>query len=203
VTTRPGEARDKTKPDRVFRDPEDDGDRRGCCFGRQRRRNTSGRDNHGDLPPNQLGRQLRQPIKLILAPTVYDRYVIALDIAGVLEALAKSAQTVLNSLRRSVIKEADHRHRRLLRARREWTRGDRAAEQRDELAPFHHSITLSARTTNVLGTSWPIAFAVLRLMTSWNLVGCSTGRSPGFAPRRSLASCRLMASRHKGTISGP
>src|SRR5262249_25329468 len=133
----------------------------------------------------------------------YDRYVIALDIAGVLEALAKSAQTVLNSLRRSVIKEADHRHRRLLRARRERPRGDRAAEQRDELAPFHHSITLSARTTNVLGTSCPLAFAFLRLMTSANLAGCSPGRSPGFAPRRSLASCRLMASRHKGTISGP
>src|SRR5262245_35227623 len=151
VTTRPGEASDKTKPDRVFRDPEDDGDRRGCCFGRQRRRNTSGRDNHGDLPPNQLGRQLRQPIKLILAPTVYDRYVIALDIAGVLEALAKSAQTVLNSLRRSVIKEADHRHRRLLRARREWTRHSRAAEQRDELAPPQlielHSVPSQGRIT--------------------------------------------------------
>src|SRR5262245_37332198 len=134
VTTRPGEAGDETKSDRVFRDPEDDGDRRGCRLGRQWRRNTSGRDNHGDLPPNQLGRQLRQPIKLILAPTIYDRYVIALDIAGVLEALAKSAQTVLDSLRRSVIKEADHRHRRLLRARREWKGCRRAAEKGDELA---------------------------------------------------------------------
>src|SRR5262245_64674071 len=159
VTTRPGEASDKTKPDRVFRDPEDDGDRRGCCFGSQRRRNTSGRDNHGDLPPNQLGRQLRQPIKLILAPTVYDRYVIALDIAGVLEALAKSAQTVLDSLRRSVIKEADHRHRALLRARRERPRGRRAAEQRDELAP-PHSITSSARASSVGGTSRPSILAV-------------------------------------------
>src|SRR5262245_51073714 len=98
--------------------------------------------------------------------------------------------------------QTDQRNRWLLRARRERPRCG-AAEQGDELAPFYHSITLSARTTNVLGTSWPIAFAVLRLMTSSNLVGCSTGRSPGFAPRRSLASCRLMASRHKGTISGP
>src|SRR5262249_60336987 len=105
----------------------------GGALGRNRPRTPSGRHNHGDLPPNQLGRQLRQPIKLILAPTVYDRYVIALDIAGVLEALAKSAQTVLNSLRRSVIKEADHRHRRLLRARRERPRGNRPAEQRAEL----------------------------------------------------------------------
>src|SRR5262245_30767879 len=105
-------------------------------------------------------------------------------------------------VRRLAVEDLDHRPRPPLRARRERPRCH-AAEQRDEIAPFHHSITLSARTTNVLGTSWPIAFAVLRLMTSSNLVGCSTGRSPGFAPRRSLASCRLMASRHKGTISGP
>src|SRR5262249_31637276 len=89
----------------------------------------------------------------------------------------------------------------LLRPPRERPRG-RAAEQCDELAS-PHSITLSARTTSAPGTSWPIPFAVLRLMASSNLVGCSTGRSPGCAPRKSLASCRLMASRHKGTISGP
>ena len=39
VAARPGEARDKTKPDRVFGDTEDDGDRRGCCLGRERRDN--------------------------------------------------------------------------------------------------------------------------------------------------------------------
>src|SRR5262249_17735693 len=38
----------------------------------------------------------------------------------------------------------DHWHRRLLRARRQWPRRHRAAEQRDELAP-PHSITSSAR----------------------------------------------------------
>src|SRR5262249_40618978 len=91
----------------------------------------------------------------------------------------------------------------LLRARRERPRRrSRAAEERDEHAP-PHSITLSARTTSAPGTSWPIALAVLRVMAGSTLVGCSTGRSPGCAPRKSLASCRLMASRHKGTISGP
>jgi hypothetical protein len=39
---------------------------------------------------------------------------------------------------------ADHRHRRLLRARRERPCGSRAAEQRDELAS-PHSITSSSR----------------------------------------------------------
>src|SRR6516165_10098503 len=53
----------------------------------------------------------------------------------------------------------------LLRARYERPRGCRAAEQRDERAPFH-SITSSARASKVGGTSRPSALAVLRLMTS-------------------------------------
>ena len=68
--------------------------------------------------------------------------------------------------------EADHRHRRLLRARRERPRCRRATEQRDELAP-PHSITSSARASSVGGTVRPSALAVLRLITSSNLVGCS------------------------------
>jgi hypothetical protein len=39
------------------------------------------------------------------------------------------------------------------------------AEQRDELAA-RHSITSSARASNVGGTSRPSALAVIRLMTS-------------------------------------
>src|SRR3989442_12843124 len=45
-----------------------------------------------------------------------------------------------------------------------------AAEQRDELAPLH-SITSSARSRIEVGSSMPIALAVLVLMTSSNLVG--------------------------------
>src|SRR5262249_77638 len=41
----------------------------------------------------------------------------------------------------------------------------RAADQRDELAPFH-SITSSARASSAGGISRPSGFAVLRLMTS-------------------------------------
>jgi len=60
----------------------------------------------------------------------------------------------------------------------------RAAEQRDELAPIHHSITSSARASRVGGTSSPSALAVLRLITSSNLTGAWTGSSLGFAPFR-------------------
>jgi hypothetical protein len=56
----------------------------------------------------------------------------------------------------------------------------------DEFAP-PHSITSSARERRVEGIVRPRALAVERLMTSSNLVGCSTGISPGLVPRRILS----------------
>jgi len=63
-----------------------------------------------------------------------------------------------------------------LRARRKWPRR-RPAEQRGELAHFH-SITSEASASILSGTWRPSALAVVRLMTSSDLVGCSTGTSP-------------------------
>src|SRR6266516_1805349 len=77
--------------------------------------------------------------------------------------------------------DADPPHPLGLRARRERPRNRRAAEKRDERAPLH-SITSSARCCRNKGTSMPIAFAVFRLITSSNFVGCSTGRSAGLVP---------------------
>src|SRR6266581_2653660 len=54
-------------------------------------------------------------------------------------------------------------------------------------SPSFHSISSSARRRNDSGIVKPSAFAVLRLMTSSNLVGCSTGRSAGLAPFRILS----------------
>jgi hypothetical protein len=51
-----------------------------------------------------------------------------------------------------------------------WPRRRRAAEQRDELAAPHHSITSSARASSVGGTSRSGAFAVLTLRAVTNLV---------------------------------
>ena len=50
-----------------------------------------------------------------------------------------------------------------------------------------YSMTSSARASSVGGISRPSALAVLRLITSSNLVGCSTGRSAGLAPFRILS----------------
>src|SRR3974390_1884878 len=86
-------------------------------------------------------------------------------------------------VRGCVHKHADPLHAfGLLRARDKRPRR-RAAEQRDERAALH-SMTSSARASTDAGTSIPIAFAVLRLMTNSYLVGACTGRSAGFSPLR-------------------
>src|SRR5207249_7667140 len=48
-------------------------------------------------------------------------------------------------------------------------------------------MTLSAWYSTDCGIVRPICFAVLRLITNSNFVGCSTGRSAGFAPLRILS----------------
>lgn len=47
-----------------------------------------------------------------------------------------------------------------------------------------YSITSSAVASSLSGTVRPSAFAVLKLMTNWYLVGNCTGRFAGFSPLR-------------------
>src|SRR5262249_20961399 len=68
--------------------------------------------------------------------------------------------------------------------------------------PLHYSITSSARASSVSGTSRPSALAVLRLITSSNLVGACTGSSAGVAPLR-MRSTYDAASRNSSTCSTP
>src|SRR5262249_7880229 len=135
------------------------------------------------LTTDQIGRQWRQSIVLTVRPPIFDRHVAAFDITGFAQALVERAHTVHPAIRRCTAKKPNHRHSWLLRARRERPRCCRAAEQRDELPP-PHSITSSARASSLSGIWRPSAFAVLRLMTNSNLVGCMTGRSAGFSPLR-------------------
>ena len=93
IATRPGQAGDKTEPDRVVADDEDDGDRRGCRLGRRRRSNAGGSD-HGNLPTHQLACQLGESIELIVGRSMLDRQVLAFDVADLLQALTECAQTV-------------------------------------------------------------------------------------------------------------
>src|SRR4051812_16271928 len=65
-----------------------------------------------------------------------------------------------------------------------------------------HSITSSARASNVGGGDRSSALVVFRLMISSNLIGCSTGRSAGFAPLKIL-STHVAARRNKSRKSTP
>jgi hypothetical protein len=53
--------------------------------------------------------------------------------------------------------------------------------------PVAHRITSSAWKRTEGGMVRPSAWAVLRLMTSSNVVGCSTGRSAGMVPFKILS----------------
>src|SRR5262249_35809170 len=103
--------------------------------------------------------------------------------------------------RRTRIEIADHRHRRLLRARRERPRS-RATDERDERAAVAHSITSWAIASTFDGIVIPSALAVERVMISSNLVGGWTGKSAGLAPRRILSTYAAARRKLAGTL-GP
>src|SRR5262249_8136028 len=126
-----------------------------------------GRDDHSHLSADEIGDHCLQAIVLALCPMVLDRHVLAFDVAGFVKAFAEGGHKMRDDIGRPDVDEPDHW---LPSARRLWPRGSRAAEQRDELAPFH-SITSSARASSVDGTSRPSALAVLRLTPSSYLVG--------------------------------
>src|SRR5262249_40665929 len=106
----------------------------------------------------------------------------AIDETGFAQAQAECCHKIGPRLRRTRMEKSNHRHR-LLRARRQRPHGRRATEQRDELAA-DHSITSSASESRLSEILTPSALAVFRLITNWNLVDCSTGKSAGLAPLR-------------------
>src|SRR5262249_5941615 len=104
-------------------------------FGRPRSR-IANRSDNGDATADKVGHERRQAIVFAVQPMVLHRYVLALYVARFAEALTKRGCMTCGTIKRSTADKADHQSRRLLRPRRERPRGRRAAEQRDELAPF-------------------------------------------------------------------
>src|SRR5262249_41858648 len=179
------EAGDKPKLYGIGPSLEHDRNRGGRSLGSECGRG-AGPGNHSAPPADKISGQGRQSIVMFLRPAVFDRDILPLDIAGFLKTFTEGGHKERVSSGRSAAEESDHRHRRLLRPRREWPCCRRAAEQRDELAPFH-SITSSASCWRCEGTSRPSVLAVLRLIASMIFVGNSIGKSPGFAPFRILS----------------
>ena len=98
-----------------------------------------------ELPPpvarinptaDQIGRQRRQLIVLVFREAIFDRYVAALDIAALGYTAKKRIRKVGSVFSPDAGQEADHRHRQLLRPCAERPRSRRAADERDEIAPF-------------------------------------------------------------------
>src|SRR5262249_17001751 len=183
VTTRAVEAGDEPDLDRVAPDREYDGNRPCRSLGRAGRGRTTNSADHCCPTSEQFDCQCMQSIVLMVRPAIFARYIPTLDIAGFIQAPLKGDQSRSVKLLRCGGKKPNHRHRRLLRPRRERPCAGCATEKRDELAPSH-SITSSARASTVGGTSRPSVLAVFRLITSSNFVGACTGRSAGFSPFR-------------------
>src|SRR5262245_57677066 len=78
----------------------------------------------------------------------------------------------------------------------------RATAMFDTAAPRRYSTMWSARNANDGGIVRPRVLAVPLLIANSNVVGCSTGRSPGFAPFKILSTYTAARLHNSGTF-GP
>jgi len=115
-----------------------------------------------------------------LRPAVFDRHVLPLNKAGPLETLPELGRVVRTS--RSGDKMCMKPTIGIAGCCARAASGHAAAAQLRSVMKSRraaHSITSSARASSVGGITRPSALAVLRLITSWYLDACSTGRSAG------------------------
>src|SRR5262249_26716368 len=183
VAARSRQTRDQAGPDRiVYRREREWHDR--CRLLCREDLWGSRRDKDIDLEPDELGRDLSKALVASFPPAILDRDIATVDPAKFAQSLHERGGPFASGRTRALAQEADGRQPpRLLRARRERPSCCRAAEQGDELAPFH-SITSSARASSVFGTIRSSALAVFKLISNSYLVGTCTGRSAGFSPLR-------------------
>src|SRR5262249_35756616 len=111
----------------------------------------------------------------------------SLDIPEIAHRCRKRAEPTPRGRWRTLIQDSDAIDFHLLRLGRQRRNNNAPTHDGDERSPVHHSMIWSARPRTDGGMVSPSAWAVLRLITSSNLVGCSTGRSAGFAPLRILS----------------
>jgi hypothetical protein len=95
----------------------------------------SGRRDHSCLVANQIGCEGWQSINLIFRPAIFNRDVLAVDVACFAEALAERGHHRRVRSWWSVDEEPNHRHRRLLCLRGERPRGCRDGEREYEIPP--------------------------------------------------------------------
>src|SRR5262249_45299100 len=101
------------------------------------RRIVVARVDHGHWLADEIGGQRHQAVILVFSVLVVDRDVAALDKAYAAKALAKPSLHLRGGRTRAAAQIPHHWHRGLLRARDERPSRRRAAEERDEVAPFY------------------------------------------------------------------
>src|SRR5438477_471166 len=157
VAARPGKAGDEAALDRVRSANEYNRNRRGRVL-RRSCRSDCVRCDHVDLAADKIGCQCRELLKATFCPTVFNRDVLSFDVARFFQSAQKRGHLCRIRGGRRAAKEADNRHRRLLRAQR--ARNSRRAQQEQQLAP-PHLVTSSARGPR---SGWP---AICRCRTDY------------------------------------
>src|SRR5262249_38074451 len=185
IAARPRQAIDKAGADRIGDIHEHDWHRARRLQQRRHSRRATGQD-YVRRECGQFCGVLANVVGVAHAPAMIDPQVAAVGPTRLLQRLQERRVICLSvGIVRSAAagEPADPPHLlALLRSRRERPRS-RAAEQRYELAT-PHSITSSATVSNEAGTVRPSIRAVTALMTSSNLLDCTTGRSAGLASLR-------------------
>src|SRR4029453_19389445 len=120
VAIGPAQAGDKSKLDRVAAGKKDDWNRGGRRLSRQYRRKSVDGGNHSHLTMNKISRESRQSIVLTLCPSIFDRDIPVLDVAGFGEASVERGNCVTQRSQRSAANEPNPRNGWLLRPCPEW-----------------------------------------------------------------------------------
>src|SRR5215475_9721498 len=182
IAARPRKAADEPAGHGIDRN-EDNGNGAGRLLGGAGHRCAADYDDI-NLERNQFCGEGGEPLVLSLGISVFNDDIATHDVPEVLESLEKGLADLGNGRDAPKVAYASELGR-LLRLGGERRKQNRA-HARKERAAIHHSMTSSARPSSEGGIVRPRALAVLRLMISSNLVGCSTGSSAGLAPLRIL-----------------
>ncbi len=182
IAPRPRLARDQPQMHGIGERGGHDRDR-GRCRLRRHRGTAGGREDRAGAELDQLLCKRRQSLDVAVGESVHDVEIAPFDVTIFPHALQKRLDENPGGCSLAQRKPGDERPLRRRLGEHRMRPSRRAAEQRDELAP-PHSITSSASASSRSGTFRPSVLAVLRLMTSSNLVGCWTGNSAGLAPLR-------------------
>ena len=126
VAARPVQAGDKPQLDGIRHGQEDNRNGRGRCFCSQRGKGGAASGDHGRPTVNQVLRQPRQAVILIVGPAILDRHVPALHVTPFIQAEMERAHEVVELVARGRIEETNDRHPGLLRARHERPRSSTA-----------------------------------------------------------------------------